>query len=322
MASSSELLSHINFAIPADCVSTLYAGRLGLFQMVHCSGREDTPRIAGSTRGYHILVPLAGAFVWNRDVGSPVFANSNSIIHVGSNDSYTVTHPVGEELSAAFWPRRAILDELVGTVGDRMPVSAPCSGETQMELRKLISALRNGADDLEFEELAIAWLKKIHAPIDRDRTVSTKSIQAVGRAKEYLHARFEEKLSLSQIADAVGVSPVYLTQLFKASEGVPLYRYHLSLRLNAALDRLPKCDNITALALDLGFSSHSHFSSEFGRRFGITPTDHRGMMRSAVADDPKCSPRIQAVPLCTARGGGPDLGAAWWFGKSSDSSPP
>jgi AraC-like DNA-binding protein len=308
----------MNFAIPADCVSTLYLGRLGRFQLVHCSGREGVPRIAGSTRGYHILVPLAGAFVWNRDVGTPVFANSNSIVHVGSNDSYTVSHPVGEELSAAFWPRSAIIDELVGAIGDRMPVSAPCSGDTQLELRKLISALRTGADDLEFEELAIAWLKKIHAPIDRNRTVSAKSMQAVGRAKEYLHARFEEKLSLSQIADAVGVSPVYLTQLFTASEGVPLYRYHLALRLNAALDRLPRCDDITGLALDLGFSSHSHFSSEFGRRFGLTPSDHRGMMCGALAATPRSSPRIEAVPLCTARGGGPDSTAAWWFGQSAD----
>ncbi len=290
--------------------------------MVHCSGREGVPRIAGSTRGYHILVPLAGAFVWHRDVGTPIFANSNSIVHVGSNDGYTVSHPVGEELSAAFWPRKAILDELIGAAGDRMPASAPCSGDTQLELRKLVSVLQAAADDLEFEERAIAWLRTIHTPIRRDRTISTKSMRTIGRAKEYLHAHFEERLSLSQIADAVGVSPVYLTQLFRASEGIPLYRYHLDLRLNAALDRLPRCDDITLLALDLGFSSHSHFSTEFGRRFGITPSDHRGTMRGARAVAAKCSRRIDAVPLCTARGGGPNLLAAWQFGQSEENRAP
>ncbi|WP_332819769.1 helix-turn-helix transcriptional regulator [Sphingopyxis sp.] len=318
MASSSSVLSHAPLTVPADCVSTLYAGHLGRFQLVHCSGREDVPRIAGSTRGYHILIPLAGAFVWHRDVGTPVFANSNTVVHVGSNDCYTVSHPVGEELSAAFWPRRAILDELVGEIGDRMPVRAPCTGSIHLQLRRLISILQTAANDLEFEENAITWLKKIHRPIGHDRTVSAKSSQAVTRAKEYLHTHLEERLSLSQIADAVGVSPVYLTQLFTASEGVPLYRYHLDLRLNVALDRLARSDDITMLALDLGFSSHSHFSTEFRRRFGIAPAGHRGGMRDALAVATRSGPRIDAVPLCTARGGGPDLLAGWRFGQSAE----
>ncbi|ESZ66656.1 hypothetical protein X728_04825 [Mesorhizobium sp. L103C120A0] len=54
---------------------------------------------------------------------------------------------------------------------------------------------------------------------------------------------------------------------------MPLYRYHLRLRLARALDLLGRYDNLTTLGLDLGFSSHSHFSSAFRQVYGRTPAE-------------------------------------------------
>jgi AraC-like DNA-binding protein len=48
--------------------------------------------------------------------------------------------------------------------------------------------------------------------------------------------------------------------------------------LNRALLDLPHCDSITDLALDLGFSSHSHFTSVFRKAFGMTPSQYRAGM--------------------------------------------
>ena len=58
-------------------------------------------------------------------------------------------------------------------------------------------------------------------------------------------------------------SPVYLTQVFQQVEGLPLYRYHLRLRLARALDLIAEREDLSGLAQDLGFSSHSHFSAAF-----------------------------------------------------------
>jgi AraC family transcriptional regulator len=77
---------------------------------------------------------------------------------------------------------------------------------------------------------------------------------------------------LAEIAGELRVSPVYLTQVFQQVEGLPLYQYQLRLRLARALDLLARRDDLTALALDLGFSSHSHFSAAFRRLYGYSPS--------------------------------------------------
>jgi AraC family transcriptional regulator len=81
------------------------------------------------------------------------------------------------------------------------------------------------------------------------------------------------------VAAEVGGSPVYLTQVFQQVEGVPLYRYQMNLRLARALHLIGQYDDLSALGLDLGFSSHSHFSAAFQRIYGRTPSEFR---RSAL----------------------------------------
>jgi len=63
--------------------------------------------------------------------------------------------------------------------------------------------------------------------------------------------------------------------VFQQVEGLPLYRYQLRLRLARALDLLPQHDDLTALSLDLGFSSHSHFSAAFRQAYGRSPSQFR-----------------------------------------------
>jgi AraC family transcriptional regulator len=82
---------------------------------------------------------------------------------------------------------------------------------------------------------------------------------------------------------------------------VPLYRYQMRLRLNRALVELPHCNDITGLALELGFSSHSHFTAVFGKAFGLTPSDYRSISQllgetsmSVLAVRPRFYPRRAA----------------------------
>ena len=85
--------------------------------------------------------------------------------------------------------------------------------------------------------------------------------------------RFKDNLTLSDIAREVQSSVFHLARTFKARTGFSLHTYRNQLRLRSALEQLrePGTD-LTGIALDLGFSSHSHFTECFRRNFGMTPS--------------------------------------------------
>jgi AraC-like DNA-binding protein len=91
-----------------------------------------------------------------------------------------------------------------------------------------------------------------------------------------LAKRLGERITLEEIARALEASPFHLARVFQTQTGVPVHRYLSRLRLRTALDRLEAgARDLTALALELNFSSHSHFTDAFRREFGFTPSNFR-----------------------------------------------
>jgi AraC family transcriptional regulator len=98
-------------------------------------------------------------------------------------------------------------------------------------------------------------------------------VDLVEAARDLIARQFTDNLSLSDMAGHVGSSVFHLARIFKARTGFSLHAYRNQLRLRAALEQLrdPRVD-LTSLALDLGFSSHSHFTETFRRSFAKTPS--------------------------------------------------
>jgi AraC family transcriptional regulator len=119
----------------------------------------------------------------------------------------------------------------------------------------------------------VATLAYAHEPPRGQRTRPRSDIDAIESARDVIARRFKENLSLADVAREVGASVFHLARMFKARTGFTLHAYRNQLRLRAALDRLrdPGGDLID-VALDLGFSSHSHFTESFRRTFGKTPS--------------------------------------------------
>ena len=118
---------------------------------------------------------------------------------------------------------------------------------------------------------ALAYVHEAQRP--RPRTRRRSDIDLVEAARDVIVQRFKDNLSLSDIAREVGASVFHLARIFRTRTGFSLHGYRNQLRLRAALERLrePGVDLIE-IALDLGFSSHSHFTEAFRRSFGLTPS--------------------------------------------------
>ena len=91
-------------------------------------------------------------------------------------------------------------------------------------------------------------------------------------AQELLHARFRERMSLSAIAAAVGVSPSHLAREFRAHFGTTLGEYMRSLRIEWVATQLTTTPmTLSEIGIAAGFSDQSHLTREFRRRFGMAP---------------------------------------------------
>jgi AraC-like DNA-binding protein len=198
-------------------------------------------------------------------------------------ESYRVSHPVeggdaclsitiGPELLGELAPRRQLRE------GDP-PAFRRLHLRIDPRAQVLVALLRHGltrhaVEPLEAETLAFTLMRR--ALGERTSHVTRGSFgrqKLVDRTKLVLTSDVARRWTLAEIAAEVGVSPVYLTQVFAQVEAVPLYRYHLRLRLARALDLLGHYDNLTALSIDLGFSSHSHFTAAFRQAYGRTPAE-------------------------------------------------
>ncbi|MEM9453363.1 MAG: AraC family transcriptional regulator [Myxococcota bacterium] len=101
----------------------------------------------------------------------------------------------------------------------------------------------------------------------------------VHETERLLGERFDEPLGLAQIAATVGASPYHLARIFRATTGHTIHEHRTQIRINVAIQRLADPHiPLTDLALDLGYSSHSHFSDQFRRSVGIPPS----MLRAAL----------------------------------------
>jgi AraC family transcriptional regulator len=117
------------------------------------------------------------------------------------------------------------------------------------------------------------------SPADRRAKVddSRPGIARVAReADEVLARAFAGAVSVSSLARSLGVSASYLTRAYRAATGGTLHAHVTRLRLSHALSRLASgANDLTVLALELGYSSHSHFSAEFKRHVGRPPSAFR-----------------------------------------------
>ena len=116
-----------------------------------------------------------------------------------------------------------------------------------------------------------------------DANASSKSVQPVVSgenaiirdAQQYVQANVAEKLTVPMVAEAIKVSPSYLTALFhKHLEFSPAeYIRRIKLQQSKQLIREGQM-NFTQIAEALQYSTVHHFSRQFKQMFGMTPTEY------------------------------------------------
>ena len=231
-----------------------------------------------------LVFPYRGVYV--RHLGDDqAVAEANQVLFFNATEGYRVSHPVpGGDASLSLAVSESQLHELTPPTllcdGSRLAFRQQrlrIDARTQALMALLRHSLRqNIAERLEAESLALTLVQRALGPRTTHAAGASVGLQRmVDRAKLVLASNLARRWTLAEVAAEVRCSPVYLTQVFQQVEGQPLYRYQLRLRLARALDLLGQYEDLTQLSLELGFSSHSHFSASFREVYGRSPSAFR-----------------------------------------------
>jgi AraC family transcriptional regulator len=93
---------------------------------------------------------------------------------------------------------------------------------------------------------------------------------------EYINEHLNQDIKLANLAALLDMSQFHFSHLFKQAIGTAPYQYLLQQRVERAKQLLKQTDQlIMEIALECGFSSHSHLSKQFRQFTGMTPKAYR-----------------------------------------------
>jgi len=254
----------------------------------YCQGSCRHQSVEECTATTQLVFPYRGVYV--RHVGyDQAVAEANQVLFFNATEGYRVSHPVpGGDASMTLLISEPQLRELAPPAFLRHGTTLAFRQQRRRidaRAQALVALLRHSlrqkiAEPLEGESLALTLVQRALGPRTTHAAGASVGRQRLAdRVKLVLASDLSRRWTLAEVAAEVRGSPVYLTQVFQQVEGLPLYRYQLRLRLARALDLLAQYDDLTALSLELGFSSHSHFSAAFRDAYGRSPSEFRQSVR-------------------------------------------
>ena len=134
-------------------------------------------------------------------------------------------------------------------------------------------------DDTEkFKEMISKVLEKIRRLMGREEQ------NPVERVVSYIRENIEKDISVGVLADLIGVTPEYLSRVFKKVKGVSLKKYIINEKIEAAKILLTTTTlPVTLIAENVGYGNYSNFTYTFHQIVGYTPTEYRQKQESMGA---------------------------------------
>ena len=159
------------------------------------------------------------------------------------------------------------------------------SSELKILLEKIIAKLeienKRTAEREHLEKQLIA-LKEgrqesndVIIPENKENSIK-KTEQLANTIKSIIHTRYQENLTVQDIAEIVFYSSRQANIIFKKEVGYTIYDYLVNYRMETAKKLLKETDmKITAVIREVGYTNNSHFTLTFKRYTGMTPSDYR-----------------------------------------------
>ena len=179
-----------------------------------------------------------------------------------------------DAVGRSFGNRRG--SDLVTVVGARDP-------EIEKAARMLRGEIGNAQGPARLLAEGISLTLAVHlfrtysdGPAPRSARKGALGAARLRRVIDYIETHIGDDISLFELARIAGLSASHFGAAFKVAVGLSPYRYVITRRVLRGEDMLRSSDRpITAIAYELGFPSHGHFSAHFHRHIGVSPSRYR-----------------------------------------------
>lgn len=102
------------------------------------------------------------------------------------------------------------------------------------------------------------------------------SSKQVAEAIDYIYVHIMERVTVNELAEHLGISPTYLSRVFKQETGIAVSEYIRQRKLDMAKNLLRFSNyDLAEIAYMLSYSSQSHFIQHFRSQMGLTPKAYR-----------------------------------------------
>jgi YesN/AraC family two-component response regulator len=165
-------------------------------------------------------------------------------------------------------------------------LTKPCTLE---ELVRAITA------QLEKQTLLQQWYAAQSQPVPKPPSIDTATSPAASVSSfpsnpklrevfRFIEANYHRPIALGDVAQAVGYSPAYLTNLMRRQTGQTVQRWIIERRMAAARSLLLETDQVVEqIAAKVGYLNTVHFFRQFRQLHGTTPQAWRSNNRRASA---------------------------------------
>jgi len=249
-----------------------------------------------------LVLPVSGVFAKHEAPDRYVIGTPSHAVLFAADVPYRIGFP------GAIGDRALVLrfdDNLAPDHLDKRAAGMPLASQgllspNAMLLRNLLWARLQGgrADDFPSEALGLdllsLCLRSMYqgGSLPARRSALARNRRAVERVKEAVGVAPADRWTVAKLANVANLSSFHLCHVFRQLVGTSLYEYVLHERLAQTIDAVLEGGDLTTIAFDAGFASHSHFTARFRRFYGCTPT----MLRSRLSKQ-----AVQSRKIVTAQ---------------------
>ena len=225
------------------------------------SGQETRCNAASGMVGFFSADNEEQAMVSRTDTGAKAFILAIPPEHLQSIAASEGLTPSSELQARPFFHDATIRDLLARLVTDTSGGSITCGLDAEIAARALV---------LRLVEITQG------EPPDWHADSSMFDSRTMGHITDSIDSHLHHYVPLADLALLCKTSPSHFAKKFRHSAGLSLQRFVNRRRLQASMALLGTSSTpLSQIALDLGFSSQSHFTRLFSSLTGFTPASYR-----------------------------------------------